>query len=141
MCRESCVTWRRAGLTLLEVLAALALLSTLLIGILVSFRDHAAQIRAAQAARQAAAATEELVYQWASQGRYPPPYGEGPLPGVEGLRWHTRVVSHRWRDTLGLEIVRLEVHLAPHQEDARPLLALELPVPATPPDSQKEVVP
>lgn len=129
---------RRRALTLIEVLTALAILSTLLVGVLVAFRKNAERIRTELAVRQAVAGVDQLLFSWAQQGLYAPARAEGKLPGSDGLIWQTRVVSHRFHDTLGLDIVRLQVHADRAVNRLTPLVTIELPVPGGSDDPQEQ---
>lgn len=128
-CLNCCI---RRGLTLIEVVTALAILSTLLVGILVAFKKNAEHIRTKLATRQAATAVDKLLSGWAEQGLYPPEQERGDLPGVDGFTWETRVVSREYRNTLGLNVVRLRVHAEPTSDESTPVLAIDLPVPTSP---------
>ncbi|MHB8974217.1 MAG: prepilin-type N-terminal cleavage/methylation domain-containing protein [Pirellulaceae bacterium] len=132
---------RRRGLTLLEVVTALALLSTLLVAMLVAFQKNAARIRAELTVRNVVASVDEMLQDWAQQGIYPPVPGEGPLPGSDCFNWETRLVSRQFRTTLGLDIVRLEVRAAQATNRSAPLLALELPVPGSSEEAPRETAP
>ncbi len=124
--------WRlckRPGLTLIEVVAAMALLSTLLVGTLVAFQKNAERIRAAVTVREVIARVDELLLGWAEQGIYPPAQSQGELPGIDGFKWETRVASRQFRHALALDIVRLQVR-AEDATDAVAILSLDIPVPA-----------
>jgi hypothetical protein len=123
-------SWKSRALTLIEVITALALLSTLLVGMLVAFKKNAEQIRAGLAVREVVAGVDELLLSWAQQGTYPPAEGTGRLPGVDGFTWRTRIVSRQVRNTLALDIVRLEVRAEHASATDAPIVAIELPVPA-----------
>lgn len=125
---ESC---KSRALTLIEVITALALLSTLLVGMLVAFKKNAERIRTELVVREVVAGVDQLLLAWAQQGTYPPARASGKLPGIDGFTWQTHVVSQQSRNTLALDIVRLEVR-AEQATDARvPIIAIELPVPAS----------
>ncbi len=109
----------------------MALLSTLLVGMLVAFKRNADCIRAQTKVRQATQGVDQLLMSWAEQGLYPPPDDQGPLPGCDGFRWQTRLASKQYRAAMGIDIVRLDV-LGEREwgEDASPVLSLELVAPA-----------
>lgn len=131
----------RPGLTLIEVMTALALLSTLLVTVLLGFTRNARHLRAALVQRRAVAAVDALLYDWLQRGQDPPRQGEGDLPGMEGYRWETRVVSRKLRQSLGLEIVRLQVHAKDPTYPAQAVLMLELPLTAAQAPASGEVAP
>lgn len=128
MCVKYSGSCDRLGMTLVEVIVALALLSTLLVAVLVAFTKNAERIRAGLATQRAAMAADELLYDWAKRGVSPPPHGEGDVPGLEGYQWETRVLSHKLRDSLGLDIVQLRVRANGESNHRDPLVALDLPV-------------
>jgi len=143
MCRPYSSFWNRHGLTLIEVMASLALLSTLLVGMLLAFKKNATQIRAGLAVREVLTSVDALVLSWAQQGVYPPVQATGALPGRDGFIWRTRVISREWEATLHLDIIALEVRAVEAPTSAAPLITLELPVPAAVPalDSPAEQAP
>jgi hypothetical protein len=111
------------------VAAALALLSTLLVGVLVAFRKNADRIRQEFATRQAVSGTDALLWSWAEQGMFPPDPARGKLPGNDHLLWETRRLPQAVQRTLGLDIVRLQVRQVGAPTGTEPLLVLDLPVP------------
>jgi len=121
----------RHALTLIEVVTALALLSTLLVGILVAFRKNAERMRAELQVRTVVAGVDQLLLSWAEQGTYVPLRGSGALPGLDGFTWQTHLVSRASRSALGVEIVRFEVRAERAPDAGGPILAIELPVPAS----------
>jgi prepilin-type N-terminal cleavage/methylation domain-containing protein len=82
----------RRGLTLVEVIAGLVLLATLLTAVLAAFKTHATQIRGARERLKASATAEELVSGWAAQGALPAVGTQKPLPGTDG--WFWRVLAN-----------------------------------------------
>ncbi len=130
MSKRSFSYGKQPALTLIEVLTALAILSTLLVGILVAFRRNAEQIQAEAKARRALTRVDHLLWEWARQGVYAPRDADGTLSEKEQLRWHTHVVSRAYRTTLGLDIVRLQVEPSTRRSRSHPLVTIDLPVPA-----------
>ncbi len=125
----------KAGLTLVEVLAALALLSTLLVGTLMAHSRHAEQIRRSRRTLDALRRVDELLYRWMATDGLIPRTATGSLPG-EGESgedewiWRTRLLSRDHCQSLKVDVVRLEVF--PRREAAarQPVVALDLAVPA-----------
>jgi len=64
MSRNSSNYSTKAGLTLIEVSAALALLSTLLVGMLVAHNRHTEQIRRSRQTLDALRQVDALLYRW-----------------------------------------------------------------------------
>ena len=118
------------GLTLIEVLAALALLSTLLVGVLVAFDRHAEQIQRARRTLDVIERVDALLYEWTESGSGVPYNDRGRVPGGDHLLWETRVVNTRYREDLGVDVVRLEVFSQRETVSAGPLVSLEMAVPS-----------
>jgi prepilin-type N-terminal cleavage/methylation domain-containing protein len=113
----------RRGLTLIEVLAALAILSVLIGALLeIGLRSRSQLIRAEQL-RSVIGASNMLLERWYEQGG-PPLRDQGVLPiGRHTYVWRTRPTNTA-DDLLriGVRQVRLEVLAA----DQKPLLSVEL---------------
>ncbi len=74
---------------------------------------------------------DQLLLSWAEQGTYVPLRGSGALPGLDGFTWQTRLASRASRSALGVAIVRFEVRAERAPDAGGPILAIELPVPAS----------
>jgi len=114
------------GLTLLEVVAALAIVSTLLVGLLVAARRHVEQVRRSRHTLDVAARVDALLYRWMGKGGLVLREGEGELPGKDGLRWKTRLVDVRHRQNLGIDIFSFQVLAKSDTVGERPIISLEL---------------
>jgi len=99
----------RRGLSLVEVVAGVALLATLLVGIVLAAGRHGAQLRAAEQRLAAVRAADRLLAQWYGEPAGPPRDATGPVTGAPGLVWRTRPLVQPDAEQLGLEIVRLEI--------------------------------
>ncbi len=130
MCGRSLNSCRSRGLTLIEVITALAILSTLLVGMLVAFKKNSEQIHTQLAVREATSSVDQLLFVWARQGIYPPARSSGDLPDTDNMTWETWPVTGEHRDTLGLDIIRLSVYANDNRDRSVPVLSLELPIPA-----------
>jgi prepilin-type N-terminal cleavage/methylation domain-containing protein len=130
MSRNSSNYSTKTGLTLIEVLAALALLSTLLVGILLAGHRHTGQIRRSRQALDVLHRVDELMYRWMATDGLIPREATGRLPGEEEFLWKTRVVSQDHAESLRIDVVRLEVFSRREASSDRPLVALDLAVPA-----------
>jgi len=117
-----------AGLTLIEVVASLALLSTLLVGVLVAFNQHSRQIRAGNRKLDVLHRVDALLYRWAESGSTIPRAGSGEILGDDDLIWKTRVVDTRYRRNLGVDVVRIEVFAKREALLERPIVSLDLAV-------------
>lgn len=119
---------RRGGLTLLEVIVAIVLLATLLVGVLVATGRHLRQIRAADQRRQAIEIADGLLAQWLRdpQRIHVPASGKSR----DGFIWRTRELPSTQVLSLGLRIVRVEIMDEKDQgtEGQRPLAAVEIAI-------------
>ena len=113
---------RRTALTLIEVLAAMALLGGTLAAVVVAAGRHTQQVRSAQDRIEATDAADRLLSSWLvdAGGQIPAP--AGPVPGRAGWRW--RVSGRIEPDLLplGCHVGRLEIH---GEGDGPPLAAVE----------------
>lgn len=100
---------RDRGLTLIEVLAGLALLAALLMTILTARSRAALQWSRANERIRAVEAADRLLSEWWQDPKSFPRAGEGVVAGVDGFRWRTRIVRNRVAERLSTEVVRLEV--------------------------------
>src|SRR4051812_18789944 len=99
----------RRAMTLVEVVAALALLGTLLAAVLVVRVRYARQSAAAGRRLQAVAAADALLAGWHADPRSLPRFGSGRVDGDAQLGWRTAVVPNRDVNDLGVDVVRLEI--------------------------------
>ena len=116
---------RRMAMTLVEIVAALALLSGVLVGILMATAGYTAQWSRAQKRIAAVAATDGLLKQWWRDVGRLPVDGTGTLPGEPELSWQTRRRNVNELDGLGTIVVRLEVREHGAQV-GEPLLMMDL---------------
>src|SRR5687768_10832178 len=101
---------RPRGATLIEVLAGLVLLGTILSSALVARGRFQRQWRAAEDKLAAVRAGDELVAQWiaAPAGSAPVP-GEGAVSHEPELRWRTTWLRDPYAQRLGARAARLEI--------------------------------
>jgi len=121
-----CVSRKRSGLTLIEVVAGLALMATVLVGILEAGGRHVRQIKRAR--RQLAAATEadRLLTGMIGNFEQLPDNNAGTECG-DGLMWRTRLMENREaRETMNIAIVRLEIFDPRQTKDQTPLVAIDV---------------
>lgn len=105
----SCGQSRRAAFTLVEVIASLLLLSTLLVASLLAHGRHARQIRAAQEKLDAISVAEALLSEWNAAGQTGAPAREGRVSGRPELAWRWDVLESPELRPLGAAIGRLEI--------------------------------
>lgn len=115
----------RAALTLVEVVASLALLGTLLVGILVAHRRHVEQIHLASARIEAAQAADDLLLKWSAEGTWGAVTSTGIFEGRDDLVWRWSVIPSPQLRQMGAAIGRLEVFAAV-TSDERPLSSVEV---------------
>lgn len=121
----------RSGLTLLEVLAAVAILGTILVGVVMAKSRHTRQMAATGRQDAAVRAADELIAAWWASPRGVP-IGESGGCGADGsLRWQTGVVANKEIEAMGARVVRVEVRSSSASVDgqARPGVAVDLVLP------------
>jgi type II secretory pathway pseudopilin PulG len=116
----------RKAFTLVETVAALGLLATLLIAILATF---------SQEARLMARRTEQLaaidiadgqIYEWnSSKGGIPVP-ARGTFAGRNDWRWETAYVKNHPSSQIGLQVVNFTIASTDPARQDRPLVSLQL---------------
>ena len=124
-----CVHWRRSGMTLIEVLAGIVLLSTLLAMVVISAGRFSASIRRSDRRLEAARLLDDQLARWYAESGRLPLDGEGSLAGgEEAFRWR---VTRLTGGIEGLPVRRVLVEvLATKSGDV--LVALELLEPIPP---------
>ena len=108
----------RRGFTLLEVIVALALMGSVLVGSLLAFSQHRHQLSMADKRLEATVFADQLVNQLSSQQGGMPSNARGPVPGKSGWIWQTLPVGTTTIATIPMRVVRLqilEINVAPTQ--------------------------
>jgi hypothetical protein len=100
---------RRSGLTLVEVVAGLALLATLLVAVLGTKARVTRQWAHANRKLEAVAAADRLLAAWWATPATFPRKNSGSVPGDAGLNWRTTPVGNDAVRPLGASVVRLEI--------------------------------
>ena len=136
---------RRKGLTLIEVVAGMAMLGGLLSGVLVAYGRHVRQVRRAELRLAAVGATDRLLAGWfGAADSAVPRRRDGRMPGDKRFHWWTHVLEDaKVQGAAGLEVVRLEVFEEPKtagDKKDEPLVAVDLVVPEgdDPPEMETE---
>lgn len=111
--------------TLVEVVASLMLLGTLLVGILTAHRRHVEQIRNAKTRLAAIAVAENLLEQWRKEGTWGAVARGGTIKGSSEFAWRWTVTTPPELQQLGATKGRLEIVRAGAVNDV-PLVAVEL---------------
>ena len=98
----------RRGLTLIEVMSGVALLSTLLVGVLLAFGRLAKQMSGANRVIQAVAVADNLLASWHEDDVAVPLEQSGSVPGFGSLQWDTAIVNAELV-SVGVVVVRLTI--------------------------------
>src|SRR5438046_9949256 len=99
---------RARGVTLIEALAGLVILGTLLVSITIARGRFVRQRAQAEQKIAAAAAVDALVSKWmAGNGSSIPLSAAGQLDGLPNHNWHTHVIEKK--PDLNASIIRLDV--------------------------------
>ena len=121
--------WRRRGHTLIEVLAALAILGTILVGVVLAKADLTRQLAHTQRLSAAVRATDELIATWWTSPRGVP-VGETGLTGTEKpLAWRTCLAGNPTVESRGARVVRVEVREVDAEPQVEPLVVVDLVLP------------
>lgn len=129
MLSRSSALCKRRGLTLVEVVAGLALLAALAVGGLLAFGAHQRQLRQSALRLEAATLADRLLTEWYAGSGYVPRPAWGVFPDAAGWRWHTRPVARGRIDDLEIETVRLEVFAAGNAHASQPAVVVDLLAP------------
>lgn len=128
-----------AGLTLIEVIAAIAILGTVLVGIVMAKGRHMRQMALTHRQADIVSATDDLISRWWLNGQTIPAPRSGTLSGDPTLVWQTRLVTHPVLKSLEAQVVRLEVfdtRALPGEQVAssEPIIQMDLVVSMPPAD-------
>ena len=100
---------RRAGLTLIEVVAAIAILGTLLVGIVLASARHTRQIADTRQIDTIVRAADDLLAQWWVDPDEIPIGQSGVIETSPSLAWRTYLVANSDVEDLGARVLRVEV--------------------------------
>ena len=134
---ESMPAPRRRGATLIEVLAGLALLASVLAALLVAKGNLARQWEMSRRRCEATQAADALLMRWWQEPELFPQSGDGEAPG--GWRWHLGAVSNPEAERLGGRVMRLELFesVPPSTAHKSALASVDLVIPLQPAESVK----
>ena len=123
MQRNSGIRFNRQGLTLVEVLTSVVLLSTLLVGMLTAYSKLVRQIDRAEKLNIAVKITDQLLADWfRSPGRLAE-YRQGQFEGHDEFQWRLTRRQAGSDSQYGAQILVLNVF---HRDDEKPVLSIEL---------------
>jgi prepilin-type N-terminal cleavage/methylation domain-containing protein len=122
--------WRPAGLTLIEVVAAITILGTILAGVVLAKSRHTRQLSLTQRRNVAVRAAGDLITGWWTSPSGVPTDSSGAVQADPSLVWQTRQVENDQMHRLGAVVVRVEIHdansVGPRPPTKKPLVAVEL---------------
>ena len=123
-----------SGLTLLEVVGAIAILGTVLVGLVVAKARHVRQLAEARRLSAAVRAADSLLAAWWTSPEGVPDDESGAVGTDGSLVYATREVKSAAIERLGARVVRVEVRAAAPQalgptSPDEPLVAVELVLP------------
>lgn len=132
--RTSSRIWRPAGLTLIEVVASIVLLATVLTGMVIAKSRHTRQLALSQRISAAVRAADELIATWHLSSEGVPVDQTGSIAGDHLLQWRTRLVAGHELEAWRASVVRVELMDANHQAtdasmEAKPLVSVDIVVP------------
>jgi hypothetical protein len=122
----------RRGLTLVEVIAGLVLLATLLTTVLTAFKTHAAQIRGSRERLKANGIAQELLSGWLTKGALPPVGTRQALAGTEDWNWRLLANDSQPSGSINIGSVRVEIVRSQNAAADEILASVVLVVPGNP---------
>ncbi len=134
MCLNSCrhSGFGRRGFTLIEVLAGLVLLGTLLAAATLAKSRFTRQLADADRRIEAVDAADQLLTGWWSDPQSLPRSGSGTAPGADGLIWQTRTATYAAHPAFEVAVTRLEIYDQRAQVGDAPIVAVDVLVPEAP---------
>lgn len=133
--------WSATGLTLIEVLAAIAILGTVLAGVVLSKSRHTHQLALSRRKNEAVRAADRLIGGWWTGSEGVPVGKSGPIEADASLTWRTRIVPNDAIARLDARVVRVEILDAGQGENgpapAAPVVTVDLVLPLEEDDRQE----
>lgn len=131
MKKNSPKQWRccQPGLTLIEVVAGIALLGTVLVAVLLTEAKCKGQSRGAKVRLAACRAAEKLLEEWWATPEDFPREGQGELSEETGFLWRTYVCRNEAAEELGGEAVRLEIRSQGFAAAEKPVVTVDVVLP------------
>jgi len=126
---------RRVGLTLIEVVAAIVILGTILVGVVLARSRHTRQIRLAGRKAAAVQLADRLLTDWWTDPNGVPVGRSGSVGENGTFVWETRELPRRDSRALGGRVVELTVRNAEVNSafpTAEPLTRVQLVLPLPP---------
>lgn len=127
--RCKCSDRNRKAMTLIEVVAGIALLGTVLATTVLAQSRLLRQHQRALLKLQAVEATDRLFSQWSIEGRSIPRQSTGILIESPLVNWQTRPAADQRDGALAISVVEFTAVAASDPSDMPPLVRVELAVP------------
>ncbi|MEO1616965.1 MAG: prepilin-type N-terminal cleavage/methylation domain-containing protein [Planctomycetota bacterium] len=123
---------QRRGLTLVEVIAALVLLGTLVVSTLLAFSRHRRQLRAADDRLQAVAIADEILPKLMAESNGLTVGQRGTIAGRPDWFWQTSLVGTTVVATLPMHVIRFEIRSKTNPERLLTRIEMVRPQPQGP---------
>jgi type II secretory pathway pseudopilin PulG len=117
---------RSAAFTLIEVIAGLTLMATVLVGSLLSFAAHQKQRRFADAKIAAVTIADDLLHVMSNSPDGIPATGRGRIPGQRNWFWQTSVVGAMAPAQTPIRVIRFEIMEQSSPGQIRALVTVDL---------------
>lgn len=132
-CNKCCKRWivglstnARRAMTLVEVIAGIALLGTVLAVTVLSHGRLLRQHQRAQTKLQAVAAVDQLLSQWYANGEAVPVEASGKWPGSPVVVWKTQRGRTQTSGAISVDVVELTAKIEGESPSLPPLVRIEL---------------
>lgn len=119
---------QRSGMTLVEVVAGLALLASVGVGSVMAFGLHQRQIIVARQTIEAAQIADNLLSRWQTDS-IPVPTLQSGTTGQPGWFWQTQLLRTESLAGLPVQVVRLDILVQDKAGNLQPRAAVEVLVP------------
>ncbi|MCR9293817.1 MAG: type II secretion system GspH family protein [bacterium] len=100
---------KRAGFTLLELIAGSVLMATLLVSLVLAISKQRSVLRLAEDRQTATLLADELLAQWVDAPQGIPLGGSGRLPSMNQCFWRTSVIAQQTLFGKAAAVVRLDI--------------------------------
>ena len=127
---------RRGGVTLIETVAAVAILGSSLVALVLTSAKLTVQSRLAQDRITACEIAENQLRTWWPNPKTLPRNGSGPVAGHKGWTWRTQTTANKQADEMKGQTVVLEIR-SPSARDSDPSATVEIILPRKTDDKAK----
>lgn len=123
MSKPSSIACKTRGLTLIEVIASIALLGALMVAMLTVHSKHTRQVKLAAKKQTAATLADELIGGWFKSPEPFPANTSGQFVNNSDFRWTTQAQRMSANGNWKTVVIKLQVW---HQSTSQPLIEIEL---------------